>query len=193
VCVLDFLKALESIRECWQYKALASALLTMLTFLFGDVTAAFAALWVLIVIDLLSKWASVTKQHIDKMLNCSGWVDGWCDTWEVGELNSHEMRYKFVPKVLVYMALIAAAHQLSSVIPSKVWYGVEWSQAPKDLVVIYLGLTEFLSINENFVGMGYTFLSPLANFCGRKRDQMVGSVVQTVTTPTPPEKGGPIP
>ncbi len=168
-------EAWESIIQCWQYKIAVSLFSNIITFLFGEIDVGFIALWSLVFLDLFSRWACVTKKHIeDSQLQC-GWIAGFLNAWETGVLNSREMRFSFVPKIGVYLGLLIAAHLLTLIIQPKVLLGVEWSQVPANVVTMYLAITEFMSINENFVEMGYGFLAPLSRFFCKKRDSLVGN------------------
>lgn len=174
VCELDFIKIWDTITQCWQVKLLASFFVTVFTFLIGEIEAPFIALWVLVILDIISKWASVSKNTLDQQgARGSIWY-GFYLAWHTGALNSREMRQKFVPKVFAYFVVIIAGHMVSIILPSIIIAGGDMAKMPGSLVYSFLAVTELMSIIENLIAMGMDVLKPLAIWAGRKRDEITG-------------------
>ena len=85
---------------------IASFFVTTFTFLVGEIEAPFIALWVLVIVDTITKWTSVSKITLDKQDVDGGIWYGFYLAWHTGALNSREMRQKFVPKVFAYLVVI---------------------------------------------------------------------------------------
>ena len=169
---LNLTKTIDSLLELWPIKLATSVLATTVSFLFGNLTEAYLALAVLIFIDLATKWLEITKKHLLKHPE-QGWWTSFEQCWKTEELSSYEMRTQFIPKMFSYFALIAATHQISMILPSRDIFGVQLGLALKDVAVSYLAITEFMSINENIMNMGGTFLAPFAFWVKDKRDKLL--------------------
>jgi len=171
---LEFNKIWETIISCWQVKLLASIFVTAFTFLVGEVEAPFIALWLLVIVDTITKWASVSKNTLDQQgVDGSIWY-GFYLAWHTGALSSREMRHKFATKVFAYFVIIIAGHLVSVVLPSIIIAGGDISKMPGGLVISFLAVTELMSIIENLIAMGMDVLKPLAVWACRKRDDITG-------------------
>jgi len=171
---LEFNKIWDAITQCWQVKLLVSFFVTIFTFLVGEIEAPFIALWVLVILDTISKWASVSKITLNQQRGDGGIFYGFYLAWHTGALNSREMRQKFVPKVFAYFVVIIAGHMVSIILPSIVIAGGDMAKMPGSLVYSFLAITELMSIIENLIAMGMDVLKPLAIWVGRKRDEITG-------------------
>jgi len=171
---LEFTKIWDAIISCWQVKLLASFFVTVFTFLVGDMEAPFIALWLMVVIDTITKWASISKNTLDQQEVDSSISYGFYLAWHTGALNSHEMRYKFATRVFAYFIVIVAGHLVSVILPSIVIAGGDVAKMPSNLVYSFLAVTELMSIIENLISMGMNVLKPLAVWAGRKRDDITG-------------------
>ena len=171
---MDFNKIWDTITHCWQIKMIASFFVTVFTFLVGEIEAPFIALWVLVILDTISKWASVSKITLDQQGVDGGIWYGFYLAWHTGTLNSREKRQKFVPKVFTYFVVIIAGHMVSIILPSIIIAGGDVAKMPGSLVYSFLAVTELMSIIENLIAMGMDVLKPLAIWAGKKRDEITG-------------------
>lgn len=171
---MEFTKIWDAIISCWQVKLLASVLVTIFTFLVGEIEAPFIALWLLVVVDTVTKWASISKNTLEtEGVDGSIWY-GFYLAWHTGTLNSHEMRHKFATKVFAYFIVIVAGHLVSIILPSIMIAGGDVAKMPGSLVYSFLAVTELMSIIENLIAMGMDVLKPLAVWACRKRDDLTG-------------------
>lgn len=171
---VDINKVFDSLVQCWQVKVLASFFVTGFTFLVGGLEAPFIALWLLVAIDTLTRWAAISKrtledQHIDGNI-----VYGFYVAWHTGTLNSHAMRHQFALKVFAYLVLIIVGNLVSKIIPSLALFGNDIARIPGGFIYSFLGITELMSIIENLIDMGIDALKPLAVWACKKRNDMTG-------------------
>jgi len=61
---VNFNKIWETLTQCWQIKMIVSFFVTVFTFLVGQVEAPFIALWVLVIVDTITKWAGHPFQRL---------------------------------------------------------------------------------------------------------------------------------
>ena len=171
---LEFNKIWDTIIECWQFKILASFFVTAFTFLVGDIEAPFIALWLLVVVDTLTKWASVSKMTLDQQGGEGSIWYGFYLAWHTGALSSREMRHKFATKVFAYFVIIIASNLVAKVLPCIMLAGGDLSKMPGSLVISFLAITELMSIIENLIAMGMDVLKPLAVWACKKRNDLTG-------------------
>jgi phage-related holin len=169
---------LEDLVSCWQVKAVASVAVSVFTFLIGEPEAAFLALWVLVILDTITKWAAVAKRTLEKQQAAESIWYGLYLAWHSGTLNSRDMRRKFSTKVFAYMMLIIAGHLVAVILPSINVMGNDLSRFPGNLVYSFLAVTELMSIIENLIAMGMDVLKPLALWASKKRDEITGGKSQ---------------
>lgn len=171
---MEFSKIWETVISCWQVKLLASFFVTVFTFLVGEVEAPFIALWLLVIVDTITKWASVSKNTLDQRgIDGSIWY-GFYLAWHTGALSSREMRHKFATKVFAYFVVIIAGHLVSVILPSIIIAGGDIAKMPGGLVISFLAVTELMSIIENLITMGMDVLKPLAVWACKKRNDITG-------------------
>ncbi len=151
----EITKTIESLSSGWLIKSMASFLITAFSFLVGEIHAGFIALFVLVGIDTLTRWAAI-------------WHGNEC-------ISSEPMRKKFLPKVLAYFALIVAGNLITKIIPEMIIFGNDWSKFPGGFIYSFLAITELMSIIENLIECGVEGLKPLAAFICKKRTDMTGS------------------
>ncbi len=171
---MEFNNIWDTIIECWQVKLLVSFFVTIFTFLVGEIEAPFIALWVLVIVDTITKWAAVSKITLERQGVNGGIWYGFYLGWHTGALNSHEMRQKFATKIFAYFVVIVAGHLVSIILPSIMIAGGDVAKMPSSLVYSFLAVTELMSIIENLIAMGMDVLKPLAIWAGRKRDEITG-------------------
>lgn len=158
------MKVLERLQEAWMFKACTASIIAIVAHTHFQMFIAFG---VLVFIDLLTKWLSLSRQHL---------IDGgrenphvWACFWNInkahkaGYIRSEEMRTRFVTKMLTYLGVVAAARI------------VDWmcanSGAPTVAVVVvvgYLSMTELLSILENMQRSGVEEAGALYELINKK-------------------------
>jgi len=157
----------------WQVKTIWGVFFTVITFLAGPMDTAFLALWLMVVIDPVTKWLAISMQALKEAQSCGGIVCGFRLAWKSGALNSLAMRQKFIPKILGYIIVLIAANLLVKVLPPAYYAGKLLTEIPKDLITSYLAVTEFVSICENLTAAGVEQLSTVAKYFGTKRDEIL--------------------
>lgn len=180
---MDLEKIWQSVTDCWHVKAACSALVTCVTFLVGDVTAApFVALWTLVVIDTMTRWAAIGKQTLtDDKLSGSVWDGIWLAVIEK-KINSEAMRCRFQTKALSYIVLLIGFNLLDRIIPDTI-FGQVVVGLPNTFISTWLAFVELQSIIENLIEMGMVGLTPLSLWVGRKREKMTEDTAQALTPP----------
>jgi len=164
---------IASLIACWQVKLAVGIVLSTIDFLMGPVDAAFMALWLLIVIDPLTRWMAIAKQALVDANSCGGLLCGFKLALQSGAINSLSMRQKFIPKILGYLLVLIAASLLTKVLPQVSYSDKLLSEIPKNLIISYLAVNEFISICENLSVSGLTALRPIAKFFTTKRDDLL--------------------
>ena len=139
----------------------------VVTITYEDHAQIFAAFFMLVCADLLTKWLSLSRQHL---------VDAgieepslWHSFWNMraagraGYIKSDIMRKRFVPKILTYFGVVGAAAGLDFILIK--------AHAPAfatTLVIGYLSLTEFISILENMQASGVKEAGELVDMARRR-------------------------
>ncbi|CQR71393.1 Holin family protein [Sporomusa ovata DSM 2662] len=148
--------AAVSIMDVAPVKATAAGALAFATGSHGTALMAFA---ILILIDLLTKYLSLSAQRLnDRNLPSGLWqcLIGIYAAFKDGYIKSELMKTKFAGKIILYMVLVSAAIQVDVMARGEdlflkaAWY--------------YLAGTEFISIAENLRDAGVQSLDPLLVF-----------------------------
>ena len=161
---MDFMPVIQRLTEGWGVKV---GLSVALTIAYEDHAQIFAAFVALVCLDLVTKWLSLSRQHL---------VDTGVDQpslWQAfrnvkrarraGYIKSDIMRKRFVPKILTYIGVVSAALMLDFILVK--------AHAPAfaaTLVIGYLSLTEFISILENMQSSGIEEAGALVEMARRK-------------------------
>lgn len=180
---MDIDKIWQTIAESWHLKMAASAAVTGVTFLLGDITAApFVALWCLVIIDTVTRWMAIGKETLEKhQINGSIWSGIYLAILDK-TINSRELRGRFQTKVAAYLVLLIGFNLLDHVIPDRVM-GQAIDGMPNTFISTWLAIVELQSIVENLIEMGMTGLSPLGVWLIAKRDKMTATGQPTVQPP----------
>ena len=161
---MDFMPVIQRLTEGWGAKV---GLSIALTIAYEDHAQIFAAFVALVCLDLATKWLSLSRQCLVDMGNDQPSV--WQAFWNIrnagrkGYIKSDMMRKRFVPKILTYLAVVAAAVMLDFILLK--------THAPafaSTLVIGYLSLTEFISILENMQHSGIEEAGALVDMARRK-------------------------
>lgn len=162
----------DKILESWQIKTVCSGVISSLTFLLGDVTAApFLALWLLVVLDTFTRWAAIgRKTLVDNKMRGSIWEGIY---WAILErkINSETMRCQFQTKAVAYLILLIGFNLVDQIVPDVV-FGYNFVGLPNAFISTWLALVEIQSITENLIECGMTGLTPLSVWAEKKRERM---------------------
>ncbi len=152
--------AVVSILDVAPVKATAAGALAFATGSHGTALIAFV---ILILIDLLTKYLSLSAQRLnDKGLPSGLWqcLIGIYAAFQDKYIKSELMKTKFAGKLILYMVLVAAAVQVDKMAGgSGVFLQASW---------YYLAATEAISIVENLRDAGVQSLDPLLAFIRTK-------------------------
>ena len=161
---MDFMPVIQRLTEGWGAKA---GLSVALTIAYEDHAQIFAAFFVLVCADLVTKWLSLSRQHL--VDTGADEPSLWQAFWNLraarraGYIKSDIMRKRFVPKILTYFGVVSAAVVLDFILLK--------AHAPAfatTLVIGYLSLTEFISILENMQSSGIDEAGALVEMARRK-------------------------
>ena len=161
---MDFTSVIQRLTEGWGAKV---GLSIALTIAYEDHAQIFAAFALLVCLDLLTKWLSLSRKHLVDMGEDQPSL--WQAFWNIrsagraGYIKSDMMRKRFVPKILTYLGVVAAAGTLDFILLK--------THAPafaSTLVIGYLSLTEFISILENMQSSGIEEAGVLVEMARRK-------------------------
>lgn len=152
--------AAVSIIDVAPVKATAAGALAFAT---GNHGTALLAFVILILIDLLTKFLSLSAQRlIDKELPAGLWqcLLGLRAAFRDKYIKSEMMKTKFAGKIILYMVLVSAAVHVDVMAGSEgIFLKAAW---------YYLAGTEFISIAENLRDAGVRSLDPLLTFIRSK-------------------------
>lgn len=158
-----FEKGYNHLLEHWPLKLAVSAVAVAV-----QIHAALFSLFILlVVIDLFTKWISLSHQMLEatqKDADLVSSIRGIPEAHRQGIINSNVMRKMFFSKMLMYIILVGAG----SIVDKEM---VLTSKPPEimPLVIVYLSLTEFLSILENLDDAGVSAVSQLVSIILNKR------------------------
>lgn len=155
------LAVLNSLTEQWHFKAILALVLTLLSRLLGDLSApVISAIAILVAVD---------------------WITGILASRKKGLCLSSKRSFSGLAKIFIYFCLGIMAHQ-TAVNISPLLLG--WLD---DMVYIYIGLTEAISILENCEAFGIKFDIKLP-WIGRLI-RLLRKQEENVSPPCPEEEG----
>lgn len=170
---------LDRLVDGWAEKLGVSLVVTIA---YEDHAQIFAAFFLLVCVDLVTKWLSLSRQHLidTGVEEPSLWHSFWNmrAARRAGYIKSDIMRKRFVPKILTYIGVVSAALMLDFILLK--------AHAPAfaaTLVIGYLSLTEFISILENMQSSGIDEAGALVEMARRR-----GGIGKS-TSESPNEKG----
>ena len=155
---------LDRLVDGWAEKLGVSLVVTIA---YEDHAQIFAAFFILVCADLVTKWLSLSRQHLidTGVEEPSLWHSFW-NMRAAGRawyIKSDIMRKRFVPKILTYFGVVSAAAVLDFILLK--------AHAPAfatTLVIGYLSLTEFISILENMQASGVKEAGELVDMARRR-------------------------
>ena len=155
---------LDRLVDGWAEKLGVSLVVTIA---YEDHAQIFAAFFILVCADLVTKWLSLSRQHLidTGVEEPSLWHSFWNmrAAGRAGYIKSDIMRKRFVPKILTYFGVVSAAVVLDIILVK--------THAPAfaaTLVIGYLSLTEFISILENMQSSGIDEAGALVEMARRR-------------------------
>ena len=158
------LPVLNRMADGWAEKL---GLSLVVTIAYEDHAQIFAAFFILVCADLVTKWLSLSRQHLvdTGVEEPSIWHAVWNfqAARRAGYIKSDIMRKRFVPKILTYFGVVGAAAVLDFILLK--------AHAPAfaaTLVIGYISLTEFISILENMQSSGIDEAGALVEMARRR-------------------------
>ena len=133
----------------------------------GQLLLAFVGL---VVIDLLTKWIALSKEHLSKKKRKKPYTFWECvknipKARKAGYIRSEAMKHRFLGKICVYMLIVLAgglADHIMQTMNKPTWAVL--------LLVGYLSVTELISILENLQDAGVEEAGQLHDILEKKRD-----------------------
>ena len=155
---------LDRLVDGWAEKLGVSIVVTIA---YEDHAQIFAAFFLLVCVDLVTKWLSLSRQHLvdTGVEEPSLWHSFWNmrAARRAGYIKSDIMRKRFIPKILTYFGVVGAAAMLDFILIK--------AHAPAFAVTLgvgYLSLTEFVSILENMQASGVKEVGELVDMARRR-------------------------
>lgn len=155
-------KSVSSLSDGWLFKSIISATLAGIGSVHVNTLGAFI---VLIFIDLFTRWAAISKQHLidsgkteeSKSICCC--ITDIIAAFKAGYINSSAMKNRFAGKLLVYGLLTIMAANVDTMLLS-----AGESQILLRMTWVYLAATEAMSILENLREAGVEQAARLLDF-----------------------------
>ena len=155
--------------ENWAVKLAGAAFMGMACSMHAQLLLAFVGL---VVIDLITKWLALSRQHIKKRRKKSEsslW-ECFCNIRKArraGYIKSEPMKHRFLGKILVYFCVVFAGGLID--------YTMTIMEKPTWAVLLvfgYLSVTELISIVENLQDAGVEEAGKLHEILEKKRDAL---------------------
>ena len=135
----------------------------------GQLLLAFVGL---VVIDLLTKWIALSKEHLSKRKRKKPYTIWECimnipKARKAGYIKSEAMKHRFLGKMVVYLLVVfagALADHIMQTMDKPTWAVL--------LLVGYLSITELISILENLQDAGVEEAEKLHEILEKKRDTL---------------------
>ena len=135
----------------------------------GQLLLAFVGL---VIIDLLTKWIALSKEHLSKRKRKKPYTLWECvvnipKARKAGYIKSEAMKHRFLGKICVYFCVVfagALADHIMETMQKPTWAVL--------LLVGYLSVTELISILENLQDAGVEEAGQLHDILEKKRDSI---------------------
>ena len=133
----------------------------------GQLLLAFVAL---VIIDLVTKWIALSKEHLSKRKRKKPYTLWECivnipKARKAGYIKSEAMKHRFLGKIIVYLLVVfagALADHIMQTMNKPTWAVL--------LLAGYLSVTELISILENLQDAGVEEAGQLHDIIEKKRD-----------------------
>ena len=155
--------------EHWAIKLAGAAFVGAACSMHGQLLLAFVGL---VVIDLITKWIALSKEHLSKRKRKKPYTIWECvlnipKARKAGYIKSDEMKHRFLGKIIVYFLVVFAgglADYIMTIMDKPTWAVL--------LLVGYLSVTELISIMENLQDAGVEEAEKLHEILEKKRDSL---------------------
>ena len=155
--------------ENWVVKLAGAAFVGSACSMHGQLLLSFVGL---VIIDLLTKWLALSRQHLMKRKRKTTPTLWQCfynipKARKAGYIKSEAMKHRFLGKILVYLFVVFAgglADYIMTVMDKPTWAVL--------LLVGYLSVTELISIMENLQDAGVEEAEKLHEILEKKRDAL---------------------
>lgn len=157
------------IGQHWAVKLLGAAFMGVACSMHGQLLLAFVGL---VVIDLVTKWIALSREHLMKRKRKTEPTLWQCfcnilKARKAGYIKNEVMKHRFLGKILVYLFVVFAgglADYIMTVMGKPTWAVL--------LLVGYLSITEMISIVENLQDAGVEEAEKLHEILEKKRDTL---------------------
>lgn len=157
------------IGQHWAAKIVGAAFMGIACSMHGQLLFAFVGL---VVIDLLTKWIALSREHLTKRKRKTPPTLWQCvcnilKARRAGYIKSEVMKHRFIGKILVYLLVVFAgglADYIMTAMDKPTWAVL--------LLVGYLSVTELISIVENLQDAGVEEAEKLHEILEKKRDTL---------------------
>lgn len=137
----NWCNAINSLAEYWHIKAFIGI---VVSYCYGDIKALIAAVFILTFIDLFVKVNSISYQARKQFGNGRNWFGlGLGLAWQHGMFSAQPMRDKFVPKLGLYLFLLACSGVALNAFKS---WGLQDLYIIPQSIVVWIVITELNSI-----------------------------------------------
>lgn len=155
--------------ENWAVKLAGAAFVGVACSMHAQLLLAFVGL---VVIDLVTKWIALSREHLMKRKRKTPPTLWQCfcnilKARRAGYIKSEPMKHRFLGKILVYFFVVFAgglADYIMTVMEKPTWAVL--------LLVGYLSITEMISIMENLQDAGVEEAEKLHEILEKKRDTL---------------------
>lgn len=155
--------------EHWAVKIIGAAFMGLACSMHAQLLLAFVGL---VIIDLITKWLALSKEHLMKRKRKTPPTLWHCfcnilKARKAGYIKSEAMKHRFLGKMLVYLFVVFAgglADYIMTVMEKPTWAVL--------LLVGYLSITELISIMENLQDAGVEEAEKLHEILEKKREAM---------------------
>lgn len=158
-------RAASHLTECWPVKVAVGGIIALVQFHLELITL----FTVLIVIDLFTKWLSLSYGYLkteDKEPTVIDSIRAMPAAHRAGVISSKQMKYQFVSKMAVYIMLTIA-----SGVADEMLFAVHRDPMLMELCISYLAASEVLSVVENLNDTGVSILSGLIQIIKSRRNR----------------------
>lgn len=165
----NIISTIGHLEENWVIKLVGASFMGAACSMHGQLLLAFVGL---VLLDLLTKWIALSRQHIMKRRKKTQPTLWECfvnirKARRAGYIKSEPMKHRFLGKILVYFFVVFAGGMIDytmAVMNKPVWAVL--------LLVGYLSVTELISIVENLQDAGVEEAGKLHEILEKKRDAL---------------------
>lgn len=165
----NIISTIRHLGEHWAIKLAGAAFVGAACSMHGQLLLAFVGL---VVIDLITKWIALSKEHLSKRKRKKPYTIWECvlnipKARKAGYIKSEAMKHRFLGKIIVYLLVVFAgafADHIMQTMDKPTWAVL--------LLVGYLSITELISILENLQDAGVEEAGQLHDILEKKREAL---------------------